>query len=661
MYLLVSLVFAELCSVLAANEHPGVMSLAQLEQRLEDIDHELDELARCSMRGSMGPLGWRSHARQGPYQNEWIEIDLGESTLIDQVALVPTIWRDSTFGLMADGFPEEFQIIVGDGSDSEGRVVASFTAEDELLPRIEPLIVRFPVTSASWVRFQATKLTSRAWDGLYQLQLSEMMVFSGEENVALRKPVKVSTQEQFTLRARVKETVVDGSLPYLMDAAGGADSKSFVSTVDDGSQPSMTIDLGESCLVSQVHLHTVDLSDNVPEVIHPTFGIPEYCILEGANNPDFSDAVQLCEYRVETVFDADPIIMLNFEETEVRYLRLTALIPHIDRFGSRLRSLVGFSEIVVLSNGMNIAKDKNVDLDFEVRGYTRPLANVTDGKNFYGEILSIRTWMNQLARRHNLEKERPKVAAEAADRYVLQQKNLMRMYWLAALLVVVIILTVLIGRLVRMKYVGQIRQRFAADLHDELGADIHCIGLMSDMARDSLSEPAKLDEILKTIREATEETGNVVRHYSNLYEGNFSASGLQGDMERIAQRVVVHLKHEFSVEGEACLKQLHPRTRSDLLLFYKECLINICRHSGATSLSTKLVANSKRIEITVCDDGQGISDPSSKGLPQSLKRRARLMGARARLINPNGGGLCIHLSLHRRGYLLHKLLGFLNS
>ncbi|MFC5050746.1 histidine kinase [Rubritalea spongiae] len=646
---------------MADSKSLGEMSLSQLEQRVEAIDEELDKLSKCSMRGSMGPLGWRSHSHHDPYQNEWVRVDLGRRVLIDQVALVPTIWRDSNFGLMSDGFPEEFKIIVGNDNDPQGRVVASFTAEDKLLPRIEPLVVNFPETSVSWVRFQATKLAPRAWDGYYQLQLSELMVFSGEENVALRKPIRVSSQEPFTLRARVKETMVDGSLPYLMDAAGGVDSKSFVSVVDDGSQPSLTIDLGKQSLVSQVHLHTVDLSDNIPEVIHPTFGIPEHFIVEGANSADFSDAVQLCEYRVETVFDADPIIMLNFEEREMRYIRVTALRPHIDAFGSRVRSVVGFSEIVVLSKGINLAKGLDVDLNFEVRGYVRPLENLTDGKNFYGEILPIRTWINQLARRHDLENERPLVVQEAAKRYAIQERNLRRMYWLAALLVVAIGFVVLVGRIVRMQHVNEIRERFAADLHDELGADIHCIGLLSDLAQDAREEPEKLEGVLRNIREATEETGNAVRHYSNLQEGRLSNGGVRGDIERIAERVVVHLTHNIKVEGEEFLEQLKPRTCSDLLLFYKECLINICRHSGATSLSTHLTADAKSIQLRVEDNGMGIASMDENGVPQSLKRRARLMGARVTISSLAGRGTCIRLTVRNHMRWFYKLLGIFHS
>ena len=56
---------------------------------------------------------------------------------IDQIVLVPSIWRSSKAGFQADGFPEEFQILVGSVEHPDGIKVASFNQEDQLQPRIQ--------------------------------------------------------------------------------------------------------------------------------------------------------------------------------------------------------------------------------------------------------------------------------------------------------------------------------------------------------------------------------------------------------------------------------------------------------------------------------------------------------------------------------------------
>jgi len=65
--------------------------------------------------------------------------------MIDQIALIPTIGRDSITGSRVDGFPLEFRILAGIHPDTTGQVVASFDTEDQLLPRIAPLIVLLKV------------------------------------------------------------------------------------------------------------------------------------------------------------------------------------------------------------------------------------------------------------------------------------------------------------------------------------------------------------------------------------------------------------------------------------------------------------------------------------------------------------------------------------
>jgi signal transduction histidine kinase len=82
----------------------------------------------------------------------------------------------------------------------------------------------------------------------------------------------------------------------------------------------------------------------------------------------------------------------------------------------------------------------------------------------------------------------------------------------------------------------------------------------------------------------------------------------------------------------------------DLLLFYKECLVNISRHSGATRFSTHVEATAREVRLRVTDNGKGVADR----IPESLKRRARLMGALIASDTPEMGGTCILLSLRTR-------------
>jgi len=629
---------------------PATLSISQLEYRVSEIDSELEKLSRLSLRSGPGSIGWRSNAHLESAHPEWIQIELGRETPIDEIVLVPAIWRDPKIGFRADGIPLEFRIIVGTSHNTNGTVVASYGARDHLLPRIAPVVVSFLKTTASWVRVEATALSPRAWDGKFELQLAEIMVFNGQENVALHKPVHTSADNfpEGDVGARKKQYLVDGFVPYLMNAAQGSQSIAMVSAIGIGDHPWLMIDLGTIQPLNRIHLHATDVDDNVPQAVPADFGIPRRLLVEGALRPDFSDAVRLVEYHMESFYNVGPIIMLPFPETACRYVRLTAIEPFIGVMGGVRGSLIGAAEIELFAKGQNVAHGKPVTASFKLNDPDRSFSALTDGLNLYGNILPIRDWMEQLARRHNLETERPIIVGELSHHYARQTVYLKWLGWLAALFGFGICVTFLIDRIIRLRQVARIKERLAADLHDELGADLHTIGLLSDLAGETTNSSEELQSFHQRIREVTQQTGIALRHCTDMLSADGLFIGLVADLQRAAQRIMAKLEHDIEIQGEEQLNRLKPRTRVDLLLFYKECLVNISRHSNATKFVTRLTADDKVIHLTVSDNGRGLIDSEGDGIPKSLKRRARLLGAQVTAESLAAGGTRINLKLPTR-------------
>jgi len=106
------------------------------------------------------------------------------------------------------------------------------------------LVVPCSGTTASWIRIEATMLSPRAWDGKYILDLSEILVFNGQENMALKQPVQASSPGGRAGSARRTRFLVDGFVPYLMDSHLGPQSIAYVGLADIGDHlRSLTIDL----------------------------------------------------------------------------------------------------------------------------------------------------------------------------------------------------------------------------------------------------------------------------------------------------------------------------------------------------------------------------------------------------------------------------------
>ena len=630
-------------------------SLPELQQRLAAIDAELGQLASFTVRGGAGSLGYRSITHPQPDHTERIRIELGKEVAIDEVVLVPILYRDAETDLQSAGFPVAFRILAG--TEHTTHVVASFSAEDQLLPRIGPLAVPFQPVKASWVAIEATSL-SLAPDkiDLYTLELSEIMVFSGMENVALplQRSLPAPPVASSPNKPRHQQFLTDGFTPFLMNGAQGSSSKSG-RLVPKSSNPTLTIDLKASQPVHQINLHTADVTLSVPTARLSSHAVPRHVRITGANRPDFADETFLCEYEQQTIYDNGPIIIRRFPETRCRYIRLEVLDPQSVVTTIENRIIIAFSEIEVLSKSQNRALGATVTASPGLAVSTTTLARMTDGLNYYGSILPLREWMEQLARRHDLEIERPLVVAELDRRYDRQQTNLRRMIWLAAVLAVGILFTFLIDRLLRLRAILQTRERIAANLHDELGANLHAIGILGDLAKQEVSDVeederwATLNHYINETRTLTEQTAKMAQRCTNMLEAREIHENLVEEMNITGERLLADLQHNLSFTDSERLQRLHPRRRIGLYLFYKEGLSNIIRHARASRVETQLTADKNRISLIIHDNGVGMATP-----PPSLKRRARLLKAKLSVETPADGGTKITLWFRPRRRLRRK-------
>ncbi|MDP0491396.1 MAG: histidine kinase [Verrucomicrobiota bacterium JB023] len=622
-----------------AADGPQGDSVSQLEARLREIDAELAGLARFTLRSGAGNIGWISMPNEKDTDVEWAEISLPKDTVIDQIVLVPVLWNDAEQGPLATGFPAEFKIIAGSEAARNGQEIAHLGLGENFLPRVAPLVVDVPPTTADWIRIESVRLSPAARIGKPVFNLSEILIFSEERNVALAQPVRVSsTVGGWGATAIYKESLTDGFTPFVMDASGEVSSP-YLAFFDSEVSYSLEVDLGESFPIEEIRIHSSDASEHIPQINPIDFGIPYHLVVTGSHRPDFSEAKTLLSYRRDSVYEAGPILTRNVTPTPCRYIRLSIPDPYQMPIRNRPGSSVGIAELEIISEGQNVARGKTVLLqrNRKVTHHNKPA--ITDGRNHFGEILSPREWMGQLARRHELETQRPLIASELNRKYLLQKANLTRMYWIAALLAAGIVFTILVGRILRMRAILKTRERIAANLHDELSANLHGLALLGDMAKKHLRSPDKMEEVIERIQHLSQRSRNAARHCTNMLQANTIGEDLIEEISYTADRLLADIPYHLSFEGEGHLQSLPRRTRNDLFLFIKECLTNIVRHAEATRCQIRLVGSPSRITLDVTDNGLGV-----KQVPPSLNRRARLLRAKVSAKTPKDSGTRISLS-----------------
>ena len=620
-------------SALAQNgsEDVAKLPLDALEQHISEIDSELSSLSQMALRSGVGNKGWVSKTHGAPDRREWVDIDLQKEAIVDQIVIIPTIRKDSKSGIIADGFPSGFEVIAGTEGDSVGTVLASFVPEKgKILPRAAPLVIPVEPTPASWIRVDASTLTQRASDGRYVMQLSEIMAFQGSLNVALQKPVDVSS----TFRTRVRDSIseealVDGFVPYIMDSGQGEQNAPYLLFFRKSFSPSLQIDLGSSFELDRFHFHAADFSGDIPQVQHADYALPNSLMLEGAERADFSDAFTLSAYTRDSIYNSGPLIIQPFSSARCRYVRLTLLDGYHAPEARGSWRCVGLAELGLFSKGVNVAEGKIARLtgdatDIENTLEEGSITSITDGKNRYGKILPIRRWLDQLARRHDLETLRPLIAAEIQRRYARQQVTLFWLRWVSVILFAGIVISILLSLFLRKRQLDRIKLRFAADLHDEVGSNLQAITMLTDIAKEKLVAQPEVREMIGEMRAISLETTESTKHCTSVLEAKGLCENLPDELARTAKRMLADFDHEIQIEGEQFLQRLSSRRRIDLLLFYKECLANILRHTKATKVTSCLRASAGTINLLVTDNGESIPER----VPASLKRRARLIGAK---------------------------------
>jgi ligand-binding sensor domain-containing protein/signal transduction histidine kinase len=203
------------------------------------------------------------------------------------------------------------------------------------------------------------------------------------------------------------------------------------------------------------------------------------------------------------------------------------------------------------------------------------------------------------------------------------------------------------------------RARIAQDMHDDLGANLTRIAILSEVTKHQAEDPVRVRSTADTIsgmartvvdhiseivwvtnprNDALENLSGYLRGYAANF---FDASSLQCRMHFPRPDTLP----DIMVKGEL---------RRDILLVFKEALNNVVRHSRATEVSVGLEVTRTQQEtwsvvITVSDNGQGFEEDKIQrrnGL-RNIRARVAKRGGSVSITSGRGQGtrMAIHLSL----------------
>jgi len=213
-----------------------------------------------------------------------------------------------------------------------------------------------------------------------------------------------------------------------------------------------------------------------------------------------------------------------------------------------------------------------------------------------------------------------------------------------------------VERLEREGAIERERTRIARDIHDDLGANLSRISLLTQSARQGAGDDqaAHLGQIYQTVSDITRSMDEIVwavnpRHDQLDSLADYLASFAQSLLSAAGIRCRLDLPRELPAV------QLSSHVRHTLYLCLKETLHNVVKHSGAAEVLIAMKVEPKSLAIAVTDNGRGFdpaapagADPARPGGGnglENLRRRMDEIGGHCAIVSQPGRGAVLRFTL----------------
>lgn len=209
--------------------------------------------------------------------------------------------------------------------------------------------------------------------------------------------------------------------------------------------------------------------------------------------------------------------------------------------------------------------------------------------------------------------------------------------WFVFLLITIAFTIVYLVRMQRLKNkfkIEKLRLSIARDLHDDVGATLGSINILSKTATrklEKVSAPEEINSIFQKIGHSAEQTLEAMDDI--VWSINPDKDKMQDLFVRMREYAIPLLEakdiaFQFKTEGDLS-HSISMNLRRNLFLIFKESVHNILKHSGAQIVTVLLEIRNGHLYFTINDNGKGFQLNNGTINRNGLKN----MHQRAQMIN----------------------------
>jgi signal transduction histidine kinase/ligand-binding sensor domain-containing protein len=205
----------------------------------------------------------------------------------------------------------------------------------------------------------------------------------------------------------------------------------------------------------------------------------------------------------------------------------------------------------------------------------------------------------------------------------------------------------------RLAELESVRTRIATDLHDDIGASLTQIAVLSEVARTQANSgngnTAPLVKISAVTNELVETMSDIVW---SINPAKDHLSDLTQRMRRFASDILSSrdIGIQFRIPDESNKIKIKAGVRREVFLIFKESINNIAKHSKASHVEIDLEVSVVELNLNIGDDGCGfligetVEGDGGNGL-MSMKKRAEAINGSLRIISAPDSGTRLSLTL----------------
>ncbi len=166
----------------------------------------------------------------------------------------------------------------------------------------------------------------------------------------------------------------------------------------------------------------------------------------------------------------------------------------------------------------------------------------------------------------------------------------------------------------RQRAIERERTRIARDIHDEVGASLTRITMLSESLRGENPDRAaeNAEQVYRTARETTRALDEIVWAVDPKHD---TLDSLASYLGRYAQSFLkaAHLRCRLDVPLNLPAWGLTAEIRHNVFLAFKEALNNVAKHAAATEVQIAMVLLSDKVFLSVVDNGRGFKLEKTNG------------------------------------------------